>query len=254
MTDPRAVQDYLQYCDNLGVAQLPRRGNSTGATTPPRALARSQSDASALNQDKPRAAAQRDPAAVSAQLQSIRAEIGDCTRCKLCEGRTNIVFGVGNPIADLMFVGEAPGADEDAQGEPFVGRAGQLLNKIIAAMGLRREQVYIGNINKCRPPNNRAPLPDEVAACVPFLLQQIAAIQPKVIVCLGSTAVRNLFDDQDIKITKARGIFREWNGVQVMPTYHPAFLLRNPNMKKPVWDDMQKVMAYLGLPIPTAAA
>lgn len=183
--------------------------------------------------------------AVLATLATIRATIGDCQRCRLCSGRTNIVFGVGNPHADLMFVGEAPGADEDARGEPFVGRAGQLLNKIIEAMDMQRSDVYIGNIAKCRPPQNRAPLPDEAATCMPFLLEQIAAIQPKIIVCLGSIAARYLLNDELLQISKVRGRFHDWHGALLMPTYHPAYLLRNPSAKKPVWEDMQKVMENL---------
>lgn len=178
-------------------------------------------------------------------LDAIRTALGDCTRCRLCAGRTQIVFGVGNPHADLLFVGEGPGAEEDRQGEPFVGRAGQLLNKIIGAMGLTREGVYIANIVKCQPPGNRAPLPDEAATCLPFLLQQIAALRPAIIVCLGSVATRYLLGDETLKITKVRGQFRTWQGYRVMPTYHPAFLLRNPAMKRAVWEDMKEVMAAL---------
>lgn len=177
-------------------------------------------------------------------LEAIREELGDCRRCPLHRGRTNIVFGVGNPNAELMFVGEAPGHDEDLQGEPFVGRAGQLLTKIILAMGMKREEVYIGNINKCRPPNNRAPLPDEVEACLPFIKAQIEAIQPRVIVCLGAVAFQNLLQTGE-KITRVRGQWREFMGIKVMPTYHPAFLLRNPNMKRAVWEDMKKVRDFL---------
>lgn len=180
------------------------------------------------------------------QLKAIREEIGDCTRCKLCEGRTQIVFGVGNPRATLMFVGEGPGRDEDIQGEPFVGRAGQLLTKMIEAMGLKRQDVYIGNIVKCRPPDNRYPEPEEVATCYPFLLKQIAAIHPKVIVGLGNLAVQTLLETKT-GITALRGQFHDFHGIQLMPTYHPAFLLRNPNMKKPCWEDLKKVMEVLGL-------
>lgn len=194
-------------------------------------------------------------------LEALRAQIGDCTRCRLSQGRTHLVFGVGNPKAELMFVGEAPGRDEDRQGEPFVGRAGKLLNKIIEAMGLRREDVYIANVVKCRPPENRNPAPDEISTCEPFLLRQIELIQPKVIVCLGTFAAQTLLQT-DARIGALRSRFHAWpnavvkeqfetalaeGSVQVMPTYHPAFLLRNPNMKKPVWEDMQKVMAALGL-------
>ncbi len=192
-------------------------------------------------------------------LNSLRSEIGDCTRCRLCEGRTQVVFGVGNPHAKLMFVGEGPGRDEDRQGEPFVGRAGQLLTKIIEAMKLKREDIYIANVVKCRPPENRNPAPDEIATCSPFLLRQIEIIRPKIIVCLGSFAVQTLLHTES-KISSLRGRFHPWpslvvkerwttslpeNSIQLMPTYHPAFLLRNPNMKRPVWEDMQKVMEDL---------
>lgn len=193
------------------------------------------------------------------RLQQLRAEIGECTRCRLCEGRTHLVFGVGHPSAQLMFVGEAPGRDEDRKGEPFVGRAGQLLDKIIEAMQLKRQEVYIANVVKCRPPENRNPAPDEIATCEPFLLRQIEIIKPKVIVCLGTFAAQTLLGTE-AKISSLRSRFHPWpsatlkarfetslveNSIQVMPTYHPAFLLRNPNMKRAVWEDMQKVMAFL---------
>lgn len=177
-------------------------------------------------------------------LDEIRCEIGECKRCRLSEGRTHIVFGVGNPKASVMFIGEGPGRDEDIQGEPFVGRAGQLLNKIIEAMGMKRSDVYIGNIVKCRPPENRAPLPDEAATCIPFLHQQIAVIHPKVIVCLGSIAVKYLLETEK-SISQLRGQWLDFHGIKVMPTFHPAFLLRNPERKKDVWEDMKKVMALL---------
>lgn len=180
----------------------------------------------------------------SLTLEELRERIGDCTLCRLHQGRTNLVFGAGNPQADLMFIGEGPGRDEDIKGEPFVGRAGQLLTKIIEAMGYKRSDVYIANIVKCRPPQNRNPADDEAATCLPFLHQQVAIIQPKVIVCLGSVAVHHLLGT-DEKITRIRGKWQEWDGIPVMPTYHPAFLLRNPNMKKPVWEDMQEVMKLL---------
>jgi DNA polymerase len=177
-------------------------------------------------------------------IESIRADIGDCRRCSLWEGRTKIAHSTGSFSADLMFVGEAPGADEDAQGAPFVGRAGQLLTKIIEAIGYRREDVFIGNINRCRPPANRAPLPDETATCKPFLLREIAVVRPKVIVVLGNTAMKNLLDTRE-GITKLRGIFQEYYGIKVMPTFHPAYLLRDPSKKREVWDDMKKVRDYL---------
>lgn len=179
-------------------------------------------------------------------LEKIRAELGECTRCWLCEGRTHIVFGVGNPHAKLMFIGEGPGRDEDLQGEPFVGRAGQLLNKIIEAIGMKRSDVYIANIIKCRPPENRAPLPNEIATCIPFLHQQIESIQPKVIVCLGSVAFQALLQTEK-KISTSRGEWFEYQGIKVMPTFHPAFLLRNPDAKKPVWEDMKKVREFLNV-------
>lgn len=177
-------------------------------------------------------------------LALIREEIGDCRRCRLCEKRTQIVFGVGSPQARLMFVGEGPGADEDAQGEPFVGRAGQLLTRIIESMGFRREDVYIANVVKCRPPENRTPLPDEVGTCSPFLFRQILAIRPRVIVCLGTPAAQTVLGTRET-ITRLRGAFREVSGFQVMPTFHPAYLLRNPAAKREVWEDMKKVLALL---------
>ena len=174
------------------------------------------------------------------QLDHFAKCIADCTLCPLHTGRTQVVFGAGSPDADLMFIGEAPGRDEDEQGIPFIGRAGQLLTKIIQAIEFTREDVYIANIGKCRPPNNRAPTPDEMAKCMPFLERQIAIIQPKVICLLGATAVRGLLQVKE-GITRLRGRFIEWRGIWVMPTYHPAYLLRNPAGKRDVWDDVQKV-------------
>lgn len=182
-----------------------------------------------------------DPATA---LRLIREEIGDCTRCGLCSKRTNIVFGVGNPNSRLMFVGEGPGADEDLKGEPFVGRAGQLLTKIIESMGLNRPDVYIANVVKCRPPENRTPLPHEIATCSPFLFQQIKSIRPRVVVCLGTPAAQTVLGTRDT-ITRLRGTFHDRDGIRVMPTFHPAYLLRNPAAKREVWDDMKKVMAEL---------
>jgi uracil-DNA glycosylase family 4 len=182
---------------------------------------------------------------VSPGLQAIRDELGDCQRCKLAPTRQHIVFGVGNPAAHLMFVGEAPGASEDAQGEPFVGDAGQLLTKMIGAMGYGRDDVYIANILKCRPPGNRNPEPDEIAQCEPFLRQQLAAIKPRVIVALGKFAAQCLLGKPDTPISALRGTFHEYQGIKVMPTYHPAYLLRTPSAKRAVWDDLQLVMAEL---------
>jgi DNA polymerase len=182
-------------------------------------------------------------------LPKIREDIGDCTRCKLHKGRHKIVFGDGSAKARLVFVGEGPGADEDAQGLPFVGRAGKLLTQMIEAMGLQRKDVYICNVVKCRPPENRAPEPDEVATCSPYLLRQIDVIQPKVIVCLGAVAAKTLLQTNR-GITQFRGQWLEWRGRKLMATYHPAYLLRNPNAKGEVWKDLQKVMAELGLQLP----
>ena len=197
-----------------------------------------------------------------AALKLIREDLGDCTRCKLHQqGRKQIVFGVGNPRAELMFVGEGPGADEDAQGEPFVGRAGQLLNNMIKAMGLRREDVYIANVVKCRPPGNRTPEREECETCSPFLMRQIAVIKPKVIVALGAVAAKNLLAI-NAPMSELRGRFYDfmpsgarsgdpnWQGAKLAVTYHPAFLLRDPRQKGEAWKDLQMVMKYLGLKPP----
>jgi DNA polymerase len=185
------------------------------------------------------------PAPTGLSLEAVRAEIGDCQRCKLASGRKTIVFGQGNPNAGLMFVGEGPGADEDEQGLAFVGKAGQLLTRIIEAMGLTRDGVYICNILKSRPPQNRNPEPDEVLACQPFLDRQIAAIRPRVIVGLGKFAAQWLLKTAE-PITRLRGRMGEYNGIRVMPTYHPAYLLRTPSAKKDVWEDMKVVRTLLG--------
>src|SRR6202166_146433 len=204
-----------------------------------------------------------DPAAA---LKLIREDLGDCTRCKLHQqGRKQIVFGVGNARAELMFVGEGPGADEDAQGEPFVGRAGQLLNNMIKAMGLRREDIYIANIVKCRPPGNRTPERDECETCSPFLMRQISVIKPKVVVALGAVAAKNLLA-MNAPMSELRGRFYDftpsgarssdpsWQGTKLAVTYHPAFLLRDPRQKGEAWKDLQMVMKYLGLQPPQKAA
>jgi len=183
-------------------------------------------------------------------LLKIREDIGpDCTRCKLHKGRNKIVFGDGNPKAELVFIGEGPGADEDIQGLPFVGRAGKLLTQMIEAMGLQRKDVYICNVVKCRPPQNRAPEPDEVETCSPYLIRQIDVINPKVLVCLGAVAAKTLLNTNR-GITQFRGQWLEWRGRKLMATYHPAYLLRNPPAKSEVWKDLQKVMAELGLQAP----
>ncbi|HET9713139.1 MAG TPA: uracil-DNA glycosylase [Pyrinomonadaceae bacterium] len=170
--------------------------------------------------------------------------MGDCTRCPLHLERTHVVHTEGNRKARLMFVGEAPGADEDAQARPFVGRAGQLLTKIIEAIGLKREEVLIGNVNRCRPPQNRAPTAEEASMCKPFLLREIAVVQPEVIVVLGNTAMKNLLDTRE-GITKLRGRFQDYKGIKVMPTFHPAYLLRDPSKKRETWEDLKKVRDYL---------
>ena len=224
-----ALKQELQYESDLGIPDLPMPRKKSSSPT-----------------GSPSSAKAMDGGPSLESLDDILADIGDCTRCKLCEGRTNIVFGVGNPEARLMFVGEGPGRDEDLQGEPFVGRAGQLLTKMIEAMGLKRSDVYIANIVKCRPPDNRNPEPEEIETCYPFLLRQIQAVKPEVVVGLGNIAVQTLLGTK-MGITKLRGQFHEIAGIPLMPTYHPAYLLRNPNMKKPCWEDLQKVMTKLDL-------
>jgi uracil-DNA glycosylase family 4 len=197
--------------------------------------------------------AEKDVADPVAALRLIREDIGDCKRCKLSEqGRKQIVFGVGDARAELMFVGEAPGADEDQQGEPFVGRAGQLLNNMIRAMGMAREQVYIANVVKCRPPSNRTPERDECDTCSPFLMRQIAVVQPRVIVALGAVAAKNLLAVQS-SLGDLRGRWFEYRGCKLAVTYHPAFLLRDPRQKAEAWKDLQMVMKELGLKAPVSS-
>ncbi|MBC7795487.1 MAG: uracil-DNA glycosylase [Pyrinomonadaceae bacterium] len=173
-------------------------------------------------------------------MEIIRNEIGDCIRCPLATGRTQIVHSEGNLKARVMFVGEAPGADEDAQGHPFIGRAGQLLTKIIEAIGLKREEVFIGNINRCRPPQNRTPTIQEARTCRPYLWREIAVVRPEIVVVMGNTATQNLLDTKE-GITKIRGRFKDFQGVKVMPTFHPAYLLRDPSKKRETWEDMKIV-------------
>ena len=187
-------------------------------------------------------------------FERIRDDIGpSCTRCKLHKARKNIVFGVGNPKAELVFVGEGPGRDEDEQGEPFVGRAGKLLTQMIEAMGLRRQDVYIANVVKCRPPENRLPEKDEIATCSPFLMRQLGVIAPKVVCCLGSCSAQTLLQTNQ-GISRFRGEWLDWHGTKLMATYHPAYLLRNPPAKADVWKDLQKIMAYLDLQRPKRRA
>lgn len=184
-------------------------------------------------------------------LEAVAEEIAQCTACPLHEACTRTVPGQGNPRPDILFVGEAPGADEDRQGLAFVGRAGQLLAKMIDAMGYTRDDVFIANINKCRPPGNRAPTPAEMDTCLPYLKRQIAILNPKVIVAMGATAVKGLIEvPKGLGITKIRGQWHTFEGIDLMPTFHPAYMLRNPNMKRPVWEDLKTVLRHLGKPIP----
>jgi DNA polymerase len=242
------VAEWIAYLRDIGVCELAvppsaRRALDTARSSAPRPAP--PPPAPVVQPSGLRFASERvdDPAA---RLREIRAEIGECTRCKLHEGRKNIVFGVGDPHARLLFVGEGPGAEEDARGEPFVGRAGQKLDAMIEAIGLRREQVYIANVVKCRPPGNREPQPDEVGCCAPFLVGQIRAIRPKVIVTLGSPATRTLLGTV-VGITKLRGRWHEFEGIPVMPTFHPAYLLRaytRENRQK-VFDDLKAARSRL---------
>jgi DNA polymerase len=233
------LADHLQFYGEVGVAGVSRdqRWRRRGSAEPPESRDR------VTDPDVPVIQIARSS---QDALAAIRAEIGeDCSRCKLhALGRRQIVFGVGNPDADLMFVGEAPGGDEDVQGIPFVGRAGQLLTKIIEAIGLTRDQVYIANVIKCRPPGNRNPDPDEVETCEPFLFQQIDVVRPKVVVALGTFAAKTLLRTQD-PISRLRGRVYEFRNAKLIPTFHPAFLLRSPDRKRDVWEDMKKVRALL---------
>jgi DNA polymerase len=232
------IKAHLEFFGELGVDGV--RLESAWRTRQPVVEQESEPELSPMAEGVPVFTSQGDA------LQALRAEIGhDCTRCKLHTlGRKQVVFGVGNPNADLMFVGEAPGADEDIQGEPFVGRAGQLLTKIIEAIGLTRDSVYIANVIKCRPPGNRNPEPDEVDTCEPFLFRQIDVIKPKVIVALGKFAAQSLLKTTE-PITRIRGREYKYRDAILMPTYHPAYLLRNPASKREVWEDMKRVRAIL---------
>jgi uracil-DNA glycosylase family 4 len=236
---------HLQFAADLGVDGISR--DAAWRVRPSSQPAGPQPPAAAIEPIASPSAAEplRVYADASDALKAVRTEIGDCVRCKLhAQGRRQIVFGVGNPDADLMFVGEAPGADEDVQGIPFVGRAGQLLTKIIEAIDLRRDDVYIANVIKCRPPGNRNPEQDEVETCEPFLFQQIDVIKPKVIVALGTFAARALLRTLD-PISRLRGRVFEYRGAKLIPTFHPAYLLRNPSSKREVWEDMKMVRTLL---------
>jgi DNA polymerase len=236
MSDRDDLREHLKYYRDLGVA---------GVTTDPVWRART-GDTPAAAQTPETDAADEDASGAGAEaLAALQTHIGDCTRCKLhALGRHTVVFGVGNPQAALMFVGEAPGSEEDVQGVPFVGRAGQLLTKIIEAIDLRREDVYIANVIKCRPPANRNPEPDEVETCEPFLVRQIDIIRPRVIVALGTFAAHALLRT-DAPISRIRGVVHDYRGAKLIPTFHPAYLLRSPDRKRDVWEDMKQVRALL---------
>ena len=281
----RALAERVRYCHEMGIFDFYRRAPQFSQPAP---VAVETSDLSSPSQElREEMPAKKSSIATKvaaddtsriltpnlehgvtdpvAALKLIREDLGDCTRCKLHkQGRKQIVFGVGNPHAQLMFVGEGPGADEDAQGEPFVGRAGQLLNNMIKAMGIRREDVYIANIVKCRPPGNRTPERDECETCSPFLMRQIAVIKPKVVVALGAVAAKNLLAINapmselrgrfyDFTPSGARSADPSWQGAKLAVTYHPAFLLRDPRQKGEAWKDLQMVMKYLGLEPPKKA-
>ena len=272
----RALTERIRYYNELGIYDFYRREgrHSTPAALREEILLQTDSRDEIHEEMTPRKSAvlpkpivrnllsaqpEQSAADPVAALRLIREDLGDCTRCKLHQqGRKQIVFGVGNPHAELMFVGEGPGADEDAQGEPFVGRAGQLLNNMIKAMGLRREDVYIANVVKCRPPGNRTPERDECETCSPFLMRQVTVIKPKVIVALGAVAAKNLLAI-NAPMSELRGRFYDfmppggdpgWEGAKLAVTYHPAFLLRDPRQKGEAWKDLQMVMKYLGLKLP----
>jgi uracil-DNA glycosylase len=263
-----SVEAWLRYCDDLGLGPYfrdrpaPMAPQTEAAPpAPPIEQVAKRPNFAPMRPAPPAAPAAAIPIVAAAPgpslfdvieriegdtLKRVRDDLGDCTRCRLCKGRTNIVFGVGNPKAELVFVGEGPGHDEDVQGEPFVGRAGKLLTQMIEAMSLRRDDVYICNVVKCRPPENRLPEKDEIATCSPFLLRQLSAIQPKVICCLGACAAQTLLATNQ-GISRFRGEWFDFRGSKLISTYHPAYLLRNPNAKGEVWKDLQKVMAVLGL-------
>ena len=288
----RALAERIRYYNELGIYDFYRRDISESTETASAEIASSSSSPTSQPETREEMSARKSavvravaPAAIeenifevitlkpeygvsdpAAALKLIREDLGDCTRCKLHkQGRKQIVFGVGNQRAELMFVGEGPGADEDTQGEPFVGRAGQLLNNMIKAMGLRREDVYIANVVKCRPPGNRTPERDECETCSPFLMRQIAVIKPKVVVALGAVSAKNLLAI-NAPMSELRGRFYDfmpagarssdpsWQGARLAVTYHPAFLLRDPRQKGEAWKDLQMVMKYLGIEPPKKPA
>ena len=243
------IREHLRFAAELGVAGVSRdpawRTRAEDPVRHPAIQSHSASDATVVQSPSDVPAPVAFARNQAEALAGVREEMGDCTRCKLHTlGRQQIVFGVGNPNADLMFVGEAPGGDEDIQGIPFVGRAGQLLTKIIEAIDLKRDDVYIANVIKCRPPQNRNPEPDEIAQCEPFLFRQIEVIKPKVIVTLGKFAAQTLLRTED-PISRLRGRLFDYRGAKLVPTFHPAFLLRNPAAKREVWEDMKLVRSLL---------
>ena len=256
------LQAQIQFYRDLGIYDFYRRESGTANSSE-----EIPADETAVESEEPlklAAKKQQVPSDPAAALKFLRSDIGDCSLCRLAKGRTNLVFGSGSPNADIMFIGEAPGADEDAQGLPFVGRAGQLLTNMITAMGLKRDDVYIANIIKCRPPGNRTPERDECETCSPFLMRQIAIIQPKVIVALGAVAAKTLLAI-NAPMSDLRGRWYDFTPqlpknageaatplepIKLAVTYHPAFLLRDPRQKKEAWKDLQRVMQYLRLPVP----
>jgi uracil-DNA glycosylase family 4 len=265
----QAIADRIRFYNDLGIYDFYRREPASSEVVTSLQTERDSAQRQEPIEEMPRAkasvavAAREENSSLAASsnpetnvqdpvrgLQIIREDIGDCTRCPLHkQGRKQIVFGVGNPNADLMFIGEAPGADEDMKGEPFVGRAGQLLTNMIKAMGLSREEVYIANIIKCRPPGNRQPERDECETCSPFLMRQIAVVKPKAIVALGAVAAKTLLA-LNAPMSEFRGHWYDFRGTKLAVTYHPAFLLRDPRQKKETWKDLQMVMRELGLPMP----
>ena len=248
--DARQLAEHLRFYEEMGVTGISRDA-SWRSRAPSASDAAPSAPVSAPSAPVPAPSAP-DPAPSARvwSLTAIREDIGDCTRCKLATlGRKQVVFGVGNPQADLMFVGEAPGADEDVQGVPFVGRAGQLLTKMIEAMGFSRDDVYIANVVKCRPPDNRNPEPDEIESCEPFLFRQIESVKPQVIVALGAFAAKTLLQTQQ-PISRLRGNVYDYHGAKLIPTFHPSFLLRSPNQKKYAWEDLKKALAVMGRQAP----
>ena len=242
----QAVAARVQFYRELGIHSFYRRGK-------PVADAVIAADALSVRTEDPLPITQPSSGDKNAGLKAIREDIGECTRCRLHKGRNKIVFGTGNVNADIMFVGEGPGADEDIQGEPFVGRAGQLLNNMIKAMGLEREQIYIANVVKCRPPGNRTPERDECDTCSPFLMRQVEVVQPKIIVALGAVAAKNLLGLND-SMANLRGRIYDFKNTKLAVTYHPAYLLRDPRQKAEAWKDLQMVMKHLGMKPPAKQA